>query len=284
MAEVKGTTNKAYETADSNSDDIVNLIYHLQITRLNLFRLHVLVYMTTLYIKTHTPEEIICCLKRYQKIEGEVCTEVIRHMFVNILKLDVDRFTQIKLVRCHGVGKPPKYSPRTIICRFHYFGDRVQVWKNRSKLQGSVIRMSEDFPKEIVSKRNALDPFMFETRRQKLKKAFLVDEKLIIEGKAYTFDTLDSLPASLDMSKTGIKKVTDNITVFYGSSCWFSNFRYSPFKDGNGTLFHSSVQFLHYQKSLIFNAPLSAAKIFAAKTPGECKTLGGKVENLDFDH
>ncbi len=105
----------------------------------------------------------------------------------------------------------------------------------------------------------------------------------MIEGKAYTFDTLDTLPASLDMSKSSIKKVTDNSTAFYGSSCWFSNFRFCPFKDGKGTLVHSSEQFRHNQKSLIFNDPLSAAKIFAAKTPGECKTLGGKVEHFDFD-
>ncbi len=101
--------------------------------------------------------------------ETEVCTEVIHQMFVNNLKLDGDQVTQIKLARCHRVGKYQKDSPRTIICRFHYFEDREQVWNNRSKLQGSVIRMSEDCPKEIVSKRNALSPFMFEARRQKLK-------------------------------------------------------------------------------------------------------------------
>ncbi len=55
------------------------------------------------------------------------------------------------------------------------------------------------------------------------------------------------------------------------------------FKDGKGTLFHSKEQFLHCQKSLMFNDPLSAAKILAAKTHGECKTLGGKVKHFDFD-
>ncbi len=127
---------------------------------------------------------------------------------MNNLKLDGDQVTQIS----GKVGKPQKDSPITIICCFHYFENHEQVWNNRSKLQGSVIRMSEDFPKEIVSKRNALSPFRFEDRWQKLL-AFLVAEKLMIEGKAYTFDTLDTLPAS----KAGIKKITDNITAFYGS-------------------------------------------------------------------
>ncbi len=80
-------------------------------------------------------------------------------------------------------------------------------------------------------------PSCSKARQQKLI-AFHIAEKLMIEGKAYTFDTLDTLPASLDMSKAGIKKVTDNITAFYGSSCWFSNFRFSPFKDGKA---HSST-------------------------------------------
>ncbi len=137
-------------------------------------------------------------------------------------------------------GKAPIVSPRTIICHFHYFGDREQVCKNRSKLQGSVIRMFDNFPKDIVSKHNALTPIMFTDRLQKLK-AFFVAEKLMIEVKAYTFDTLDTSPPSLYMSKACTKKVTDNINAFYSSSCWFSNLKFFPFKDGKGTLFHSPV-------------------------------------------
>ncbi len=60
MPEVKETANKAYETADGNSGDIVKLQGDLSTANntIKLFRLHVLVYMTTLNIK-----------KRYQKLK-----------------------------------------------------------------------------------------------------------------------------------------------------------------------------------------------------------------------
>ncbi len=44
--------------------------------------------------------------------------------------------------------------------------------------------------------------------------------------------------------------------------------------------YHSSEQFLHHQKAIIFNDPMSAANILASKTPSECKSLGGRVKKL----
>ncbi len=78
----------------------------------------------------------------------------------------------------------------------------------------------EDFPKEIINQRNALDPIMFEARRQNMK-SFLVAEKLIIENKTYTVNSLHTLPNWLKILSIGVKKITDSITALYGSLCWF---------------------------------------------------------------
>ncbi len=88
----------------------------------------------------------------------------------------------------------------------------------RTQLKGSRIRLAEDLPQEIVAQRNALIPIMFEAHKMNMK-AFLVAEKLVIDNKSYTVNTLNTLPDSLCTSEIGTRKVTDKITAFYGSGC-----------------------------------------------------------------
>ncbi len=123
---------------------------------------------------------------------------------------------------------------------------------------------------------------MFEARKQKLK-AFLVAEKLIIGDKSYTIHTLNTLHTTLDLTKAGIVKVTDDITAFYGSLSYLSNFTFSQFINNRGICFHSSEQFVQHSKAILFDYPSSTDKILAAKTPGECKFLGNQVQNINFD-
>jgi ribA/ribD-fused uncharacterized protein len=213
--------------------------------------------------------------------ENEDCSKVIRKILVDHLGFSVESANSIKIVRCHRLGKPREGSCRTIIVRFHYFGDRDSIWKKRSSFKGSNVRLSEDFPKEIVAKRNALAPIMLEARKQKMK-AFLISDKLIIEDQTYTVDSLNSLVEKFNFSKVGTKQVTDSITAFYGSSSMLSNFSFAQFKS-HGITFHSSEQFLFYHEALLFNDRDTAAKVLSAKTPGECKSLSRKIQNFDFE-
>ncbi len=115
------------------------------------------------------------------------------------LKLDEDRMSKVKIVRFHRIGHVSpnqiKWKAMTIICRFHYFGDREDVWNKYFMLAGTEIRLSEDFPKEIVSRRNMLAPIMFEAHRQRNRATMVVDIPKI-ENKTYTVDTLGTLPES----------------------------------------------------------------------------------------
>ncbi len=142
--------------------------------------------------------------------------------------------------------------------------------------------LSWDFPKEIVAQHNALIPIMFEAHKMNMR-AFLVAEKLVIDNKSYTVNTLNTLPDSLCTSEIGIRKVTNNITAIYGSGCWLSNFKFTPFTDNKGVYCHSSEQFLHHQKAIIFNDPMSTASILASKTPSECKSFGGRVKKIEIE-
>ncbi len=65
---------------------------------------------------------------------------------------------------------------------------------------GPNISMQEDFPRELIVKRNQLAPIMITARNQEMK-AFMIADKVIINGKPYTVNNLNDLPDTLDPSK-----------------------------------------------------------------------------------
>ncbi len=148
------------------------------------------------------------------------------------------------------------------------------------KLKDSGINMQEDFSQEIIAKRNQLAPGMFAARR-KVMKAYLVADRLIIDGLSYTVDTLKNLPEALDILRLGTTKINNSITAFFGSLTPLSNFHPAKF-----TLhrfeYHSSEQFLHQKKAILFKDEKSAARIMAS-TAAECKNLGRKVSNFNMN-
>ncbi len=70
--------------------------------------------------------------------------------FIHKLKLDAEMVKSIKLVHIDRLGpiKQGAQKPRTIIVKFHWFGNRMTVWEARKNLQGTNIFLNEDFPKE----------------------------------------------------------------------------------------------------------------------------------------
>ena len=100
------------------------------------------------------------------------------------------------------MAKPYVASERALIhAKAHY------IW------QTTGIRVEEDFPPEIDSKRKVLKPILIaaskikdNTGRHK-HKASLRTDKLNIDGKIYTINNLDKLPTAL--------KVQKNIFFYY---------------------------------------------------------------------
>ncbi len=139
-------------------------------------------------------------------------------------------------------------------------------------MKGKDLRISEDYTKEIAAQRKSLAPYMFEARHHG-KKAFLSGERLIVDKNTYTVQTVHKLSDVLDMSKAGTKTITEDITGFYRSLSFLSNFRFSAFMDRDGIQFHSSAQYLHHRKAIIINDLTIAENILC-----ECKILGNPVQ------
>ena len=93
---------------------------------------------------------------------------------------------KIDLQRVHRLGKPVAGKIRPIIARFLRYPDREKVLRASFGLnRASLIKVLEDFPKEIIERRRKQMPKLKEAKKKGLKVAFSKAEpdKLFINGK-----------------------------------------------------------------------------------------------------
>ncbi|KAJ8315564.1 hypothetical protein KUTeg_007714, partial [Tegillarca granosa] len=102
----------------------------------------------------------------------------------NFIKNNLDITEEIEFENVHRFGRRLDDRPRQIVARFTHFKHRELVRKSSSKLAGTRFRISEQFPKEIESKRRELYPVMRKARDWN-NRAFLKFDKLYINGKLY---------------------------------------------------------------------------------------------------
>ena len=101
------------------------------------------------------------------------------------------------------------------------------VWKARpvisSNTDSNPTKITLDFPQEILARCRRLIPILLKAKSMdKYKESYLRDDKLYIDGKTYTVDTLEHLPDSLD-AKSIATKSYENLTMFWGQNSPLSN-------------------------------------------------------------
>ena len=207
---------------------------------------------------------------------NENCEKRVKAFFKDTLK--IENSEDFKIVRCHRLNS--QSEPKPMIVRFHFYGDRQQVWKARSSLAKTEISMSEDFHPEVLEKRRTLYPYMKGARNAGLN-SYLVYDKLFIDNTSYTVDTLDKVPDSLKYIQEGYVKLPQlNSLAFFGNKSPLSNFHQSSFKDNN-LEFQTMEHYLCYNKALLFGDQITAEKVYKAKTPASAKSLGNRVKHLN---
>ena len=195
----------------------------------------------------------------------------IRDLIINKLKLDAGK--NMIFQRCHRLRKTTSANA-DIIGRFSWYGDRESVWNNRSMLKGSDIYINEDFPEEMEKRRTRLYPILKAARSKKMK-ATLNKDKLIVEGKTYQLETLDSLPEEIQ-PKTLATRETEHLVLFYGQDSCYSSFYPSQFMI-DGTNFVCSEQYYQYNKALRLGNNDIAEQIMKTDKAAEHHRLGKKL-------
>ena len=194
----------------------------------------------------------------------------------------------IQFSRIHRLGKHQHLNPdsakrpRTVIVRFHFFPDRDKVWKASWSLKNSTIRVSEDFPENVLCNRKVLLPILRAAKHHPtIKRCSLRGDRLFIDGTPYTVSTLDAIPSKLQWAVKGERYIPQvNSTAFFGRQCFLSNFHPAPFVE-NGTSYSCSEQYYLYHKSMFFNDDATAAAIMRAKDPVLMKSLSHRIKGLN---
>ena len=210
---------------------------------------------------------------------NEDCLNSVYSILENHMNIPETR--AIKIVRCHRLGSKRQQPgrPRSMIFKLHFFGDRERIWRNKTKLKGTQYWLSEDFPNEIKRRRRILQPIAKYARTQFNQRASVSVDRLVIEGKSYSTNTLSHLPEKLQ-PKNIFTPRSNGVTAFYTHNSLLSNF-YKCNITSNGVLFHSSEQHYQYLKAKSFNDEETANKILQASTPYDCYSLGQSVTGFN---
>ena len=107
----------------------------------------------------------------------------------------------------------------------------------------------------------------------------MVADKLIINGISYRVDDIPTLPPDL-AAYNAAEKSNDTHLVFAGELSPCSNLHRSPFNI-NEHQFHSSEQWIQYQKALAFGDSYTANFILQSESALDCKWLSYKIKGVD---
>ena len=204
----------------------------------------------------------------------EDCDSLVRGIFK---QMKVDGANHMRFVRVHRL-KGNSQDPPPIICRFSHYEDRMKVWQKRGELKGTKTIIQEDFHPFITERRKTLYPVLKAARELHMK-CTLAGDRLVIEGKSYTPETLHKLPETLQPFAVGMKESTD-VVAFFTNRCPLSNFHKTKIKDGEYE-YHSTEQYLQHNRALFAGDEVTASKILKATEPIECKNLAKSVKNLN---
>jgi hypothetical protein len=141
------------------------------------------------------------------------------------------------------------------------------------------VHISEDFPSVIQERRKQLQPVLNAAYRHGDRRARLVVDKLIINGRVYTVDTIDRLPEHLQPSLLASPSQDDTL-VFFTKASPLSNHYPCKFVVDK-TQYNCMEQFLMNAKALHFSDTHMASKIMGTSDPVAQKGFGKQV--VDFD-
>ena len=142
---------------------------------------------------------------------------------------------------------------------FTRYDDKDHVMKNKRKLPGGIY-INDEYPIEVKKNRDKLRPILKLAKgiphyRDKCK---FMGDRLIINGTTYTVADLAPYLAA--------QKENDSHIVFHGELSPWSNFHRSPFQL-NGYNYHSTEQWIQFQKAMLFGDSNIANQILRSDTP-----------------
>ena len=192
------------------------------------------------------------------------------------LKYRLKLAKRLEIRSCKRLGKYNKDRSRPLSVELLRKEDMEYILTNKTKLRKGVY-VDKEYPIEIERKRKILRPILTAAKKQeKFRKRCKMDkDELVIKGKHYSVDTIDTLPRSLKPAKVS-SRTNDTIYGYFGELNPLSNFHHAPFTVEN-TYYHCTEQLIQRKKAELFKDHAAVTKIMNAKTGFACKEAGRQV-------
>ena len=211
-------------------------------------------------------------------------TEKVYYELSKIIDARTDRdrrklANEMVIVRCKRIGKYRRAWPRPVSIEFQYNQDLEYIMANRRYLRHGIY-IDREYNEETERKRCLLRPILRAARNisEYQSNCRIEDDKLWINGKSYTAETLDQLPH--DLNAFTVTSVSNSECIgFFGELNPLSNFHPAAF-NCDGKSFHSSEQYIQWRKAEMFNDTHTANSILSSSTALECKKPGHKHKEL----
>ena len=193
---------------------------------------------------------------------------------------DLIKAKEVDITSCNRVGRYKHNVARPISVTFATRDDKESFLSGKRKLPSGIFA-NEELPPHIKKTRDRLLPIyhLAKSLPEYRDKCRLTGDKLVINGISYRIEDISKLPPDLAAFKSS-EKSNDTHLVFAGELSPYSNFHPSPFII-NGQTFHSSEQWVQYQKALTFGNSYTANQILQTDTALECKRLSHNINGVD---
>ena len=196
------------------------------------------------------------------------------------MKLFCPTFNERTFTLVHRIGYKQKDITRPIIARFHHLKDKMALQQHYSELSKQYgMSVTDDYPYEIETERKQLLPVL-QTAKQLSSdyNARLVANKLFINGKRYSTESLSQLPPALHPERI-FTPSRDGMTAFFTKNSPLSNHFPSDFKV-NGDKYSSMEQYIMSVKAESFGDHELHAKIMAENNPVKLRRMARFVNNF----
>ena len=182
----------------------------------------------------------------------------------------LDEAMAMDIVYCTRVGKYRPNHNRSISVTFTRWDDKEKVMSIKNKLP-SRIYINNEYPLHVKRMRDTLRPILRLAKNNPhyKEKSKLEGDHLIINGTNFGICDLNNLPSDLAPYKAAQKEDSSYI-AFHRELSPYNNFHRSSFVL-NDHQFHSTEQWIQYQKALLFGDSFTANQILATTMPYESK-------------
>lgn len=140
--------------------------------------------------------------------------------------------SDVDLISAYRLGKSPGSKPRPILARFVHMGHRNRVWFSKAaiKQDEAKVWLQEDLPRVVKHSYRALFKVLKKAKSMgdRFPGAQIMGQSIIIDGRSYKVEDLESLPDVLRPSNMAMQQ-SDNTLVFFGRASPLSNHHFSPF-------------------------------------------------------